>query len=396
MYISALQLVEQNEYDKRIKVWEDNEKTGHFDPKKDPFNYKFNENVFDDDINRKSLISFYANEREHIGITTNEQKKDWLQDEQFIKHLKGFYKRMDKVINMDRWDHNMVKNKLGHWEHTGKKESITHRYAKMLRKNVGGVNSYISWNLINIDRFAFETSGNRGPERMFSETAGYVTKATPELSAIFFNKLDAFTRKPVKDIHELEESIRGHFQEHFQKINEAVSMIDQDQAWKYCGGIMMSLLTVMAKDRFNRFGLIGPMMEGINLKTNKAQSSYTTDMIPVTMREQATNLDSTGAEVFLQTIGNGIMMHREREQVESIEPAKLFGREVKGIWAKILPGTPKFIPHHERHLSIEDLVKNAQVQMPIRLVEQIPMIVPIFLFIMALLIKLAWDKDNKK
>lgn len=395
MYVSALQTVEQNEWDKHKVIWDQNEKSGRFDSATGPFDYTFSESAFDDKENRKSLIAFYAGQREFIGRTVTGEKIDFLQDEQFITHLKGFYKRMDKVINMERWDHNMEKNKLGHWEHTGEKETLTLRYAKMLDAKIGNVDSYISWNLLNIDQFAFETGGNRGPERMFAETALIATKVQPELAAIWFHKLDAFTRKPVNDIHELEKSIHDHFAEHFQKLSQAVGNIDQDQGWEYCASLMMSLNSVMVKDRIYRFGG-GGLLEGFNRRWHKAQSSFTTDKIPVTDRETATNLDSTGSEVLFQTLGNAIGMHRESEQVKSHTPAKIFNREVKGIWAKILPGTPNFIEHDKRHISIEDLVNNAQVGMKTRLFEQIPMLLPIFLFIMALLLKLAWDKDNKK
>lgn len=390
MYTSALQITEQNEWKKHYEEgWKNNEKTGHFDPTKDPFDYKFNETVFDDKENRKSLISFYTDRRASIGKTIEGQNKQWLQDENFIKNVKGFYRKMEEVIERDRWDHNTVQNKFGDWVHTGNEESLTHRYAKMLEEKRGGVDSYICWNLLNLDEFSFETSGNRMTQRAFAEAALYVSKGAPMIEQIFVERIGGFTRKTVKDDHEFEESVKHHFVEPFQQIHKVMSNIDEDISYDYNGRLIMFLVSAMQDDRLNRIGVLGPLTKGVQRRWGKMQSSYMTDKIPITNREGATSLDtSSRVEIFINTIGNdGLHMAREKEQVIGHEKAKFFG---------LIPGKPIYKKHGDASLSIEQLVNEAQVALPTRLKEQFLMPFPILLFIMALLAKLAWDKDKKK
>lgn len=339
MYIGALQATEKNVWDQRYKIWQDNEISGNFDPQNNPFEYNFSEiseSAFDE--NREFLEDYCDTyNKTLIGRSSQTGMKEYrFEGEKFVENLKGFYKRMDDVINKDRWTHNMEKQ-AGRWVQKGKKETLTRRYAKMLSNKMGNIDSYLTWSLINLEEFHFETSGNRLTERQFAESAKDIQEGFPALSDILFHKLAEFTRTEVTDINQLEESIKRHFAEDFIKINDVISLTDQSQAWRYIQKLMMTFTCLMGKDRIYRIGLLGPLMEGVNRRWNKAQTSFTTDKIPITMRQGATALDSAGVELFYRTLGNAVGMPREREQVEEYEPPKLFNKEVKGIWAKILP-----------------------------------------------------------
>ena len=392
MYTSALQMTERNEWHKKYEIWKQNEKNGITDLKKDPFDIsieanQFSEAAFDEEENKKSLIKFYAGYRDSIGKTTEGPNQYWLEDEGFIKNLKGFYKKMEYVIKKDRWDHNTVRNKFGNWINLDKdKETLTHRYAKLLKTERAGVDSYISWSCFNLDEFNFETSGNRQTQRAFSEAALWVQKGNQLIDNIFTKAIAKFTMKKVDGDHEFEASVREHFVKLFEELHVVVSNVEDDTSFLYNGKMIMFLVSAMADDRINRIGAIGPAIKGVQRRWDKTQSSFMTDKIPVSDREGATSLDSSSkVEIFINTIGNeGLQMARERDQVTGHGPRRFFG---------LFSGKPT---HKAKSMSIEQLVDVAQVGLKTRLKENFLMPVPIMLFIMALLAKLALDKDKAK
>ena len=395
MYISALQVTEKNEWNKKYDIWKQNEKNGITDLNKNPFDIdikanRFSVADFDKEDNHDSLIEFYVDSRTSIGKTVDGLDEYWLEDEGFIKNLKGFYRKMEEVIDRkDRWDHNTVKNKFGDWVHTGEKETLMHRYAKLLKADRAGVDSYTSWALFNLDEFNFETSGNRQTQRVFAEAALWAQEGNKLIDAIFSDQIGAFTMKEVRDDHEFEKSVEEHFVEAFKKLHKVVANVEDDTSYIYQGKMIMFLVSAMADDRINRIGVVGPILKGGQRRLDKTPSSYMTSKIQISNREGATSLDtSSRVEILINTIGNkGVQMAREKEQVIGKGPARFFG---------LLPGKNIYAPHGEEHMSIEQLVNVAQVGLGTRLKENILMPGPILLIILAMLAKLALDKDNKK
>ena len=192
--------------------------------------------------------------------------------------------------------------------------------------------------------------------------------------------------KKVDGDHEFEASVREHFVKLFEELHVVVSNVEDDTSFLYNGKMIMFLVSAMADDRINRIGAIGPAIKGVQRRWDKTQSSFMTDKIPVSDREGATSLDSSSkVEIFINTIGNeGLQMARERDQVTGHGPRRFFG---------LFSGKPT---HKAKSMSIEQLVDVAQVGLKTRLKENFLMPVPIMLFIMALLAKLALDKDKAK
>jgi len=397
MYTSALQVTEQNERDKKYDVWKENEEKGIVDPDRDPFDTnvianRFSVAAFDDKKNRESLISFYAGYRNSIGKTAEGKNINMLNDEQFIENLKGFYRKMEEVIEKERWDHNTEKNKFGDWVHDSKKhkkETLTQRYSKLLKAKRAGVGSYLGWNCLNLDEFYFQTSGNRMTQRAFSEAALWVEKGTPMIETILLEKLQGFTKKVVNNDTELEESIKHFFVENFAQLNKVIANIDDDISYDYNGNFIMALVSALQDDRVLRLGLVGPMAKGLARRGGKLQSSFITDKIPETDRQRATSLKtSSDVEIFIRTIADeGVGLPREKNQIIGHGPPRFFG---------LIAGKNIYATGSDVHLSTEQLVNEAQVGTGIRLGENALMPVPILLFILALLAKLAFDKDNKK
>ena len=394
MYVSALQVTERNEWHKKYDTWKQNEKNGITDLNKNPFDIdieanRFSVADFDKKDNYDSLIEFYADSRTSIGKTVQGLDEYWLEDEDFIKNLKGFYKKMEYVIDHERWDHNTVKDKFGNWVHTGNEENLTHRYARLLKADRAGIDSYTSWALFNLDEFNFETSGNRQTQRVFAEAALWAQEGNKLIDAIFSDQIGAFTMKEVHNDHEFEKSVEEHFVDHFKKLHKVVANVEDDTSFLYQGKMMMFLVSAMADDRINRIAVVGPTLKGGQRRWDKTPSSYMTSKMQISNREGATSLDtSSRVEIFINTIGNkGVQMAREKEQIIGKGPARFFG---------LIPGKNEYAPHGTEHMSIEQLIHVAQVGLGTRLKENIPMLGPIFLIIMAMLAKLAFDKDNKK
>ncbi len=398
MYVNAVQEVEQNEWKRHKEDWIKNEDSFVFDPANNPLDYELKVSDFDSDMNKASIDEFYKLTSNEIGVKIGGGgSKDPYKDEAFPESLKKFFlkiKELEDPTKTKRWDHSQVLEN-GKWVYPkGTKEvSLPERYAQFLKRGYDNFDSYLTWGALDLDEFNFETSGQRITERFFAESALVTTKAMPAIIDIFFNKFPEFVANEIRDDHQLEELILKSFGEDFKTADAAINMIDQDQSWKFLAQIMFFMNTGLRKDRVFNFAVAGNIMEGVVRRWNKRQSSYGTDKIPVTSHEGAVALNSTGSVILFETLGKVINMHREKEQVISHEPAKLFGKELKGIWAKIIPGKP--IMKH-KHVSIEDVIDAAQVQLKFRLAEQSPMVVPIMLFLLGLLLKLALDKETKK
>ena len=394
MYVDALIVTEKNVWDEYLEDWKENESKYSFDLNNDPFNYKFTEEDFDK--YQDELVSFYKENKNYIGESQIGGQKISFSDDEFFKHLKGFYRTLDKVIKMERWDHNMVKNKLGVWRHTGDKVTLQDRYADMLNGGQGHIDSYLTFNMLNLDEFHFETSGSRGPERMFGETALDVEKMEPNLQKIFNQSLSQFVRHPINNYEEFEKRVTALFSKEFNEAYEAIAFTDQTLAWDYMSRMIYRVFVAATKDKIFRVGAVGPFMEGALRRWNEYQASYASDKVKITLEEGGFSMDSAQAKKFFEIVGNAIGMARTIEQVKKIEPAKLFGKELKGNWAKLFPGRVTNKTLGERETSIDDIAKAADVTIGPNLLEASPMIPLIILAIIAMLAKLAFDKENKK
>jgi len=226
-------------------------------------------------------------------------------------------------------------------------------------------------------------------QRAFSEAALWVEKGTPMIETILLEKLQGFTKKVVNNDTELEESIKHFFVENFAQLNKVIANIDDDISYDYNGNFIMALVSALQDDRVLRLGLVGPMAKGLARRGGKLQSSFITDKIPETDRQRATSLKtSSDVEIFIRTIADeGVGLPREKNQIIGHGPPRFFG---------LIAGKNIYATGSDVHLSTEQLVNEAQVGTGIRLGENALMPVPILLFILALLAKLAFDKDNKK
>ena len=391
-YISAVQVVEKNEWDERLKIWEREQESGVVTSNESIFGYTLGADAFDSHENFESLKEVYQSCREKIGATKEDDKTFSMRDEDFRESVKGFYNRITTVLNTERWDHNQEQDRDGRFYHptSHKREKLIKRYARMLKSGEGGVDRYLTWNLLNMDQIYFETSGNRSQERMYGESALLAKQMVPALVHIITDGMTSFTKKIVDNVHDLEKSIKEHFGEDFKKIHAAVANIDTATSWDYCGKILMCMERMMVKDKVFRLGVIGPIAGGLYRRVAEGQQSFMTSKIPVTDSEGATDLDSTGAFVFYRVLGDAIDMPREKEQVVDYEAPKFLGKPLKGFWARVIPGKPIHAHGKKVVVSIQHLIENSKVTTKNRIVEQLPMIGPIFLIIMAMLIKISF------
>ncbi len=395
LYIGALQVVEKDMWDMQKQTWKNmrDDNTLLTDPK-DPLDYRLEERNFEQAEINDSLREYYRLKKEAVGLEPTQGGKDlFLDDENFLKNVKGFFTTLNNGINAQRW--NRVKP-TDEKKAKALEETLAYRYARMLTKKQGYVDHYIKGNFLDLDEFCFSTSGSRGTERMLGETMKIQTEVTPALSTIYFTAVSQFVRIKFKDDHAVEAEARRLFGEPFKKINSAIALIDQDQAWEYEKHHLFFLATLLGSDRLYRAAVIGPMLALRNRLIDGRQQSYVTDQIPETNIQSSKALNSSELERFVRGVAETIDMPREKHKVIGSENFKLFGKEIKIFGRPIpIPGKQIYDQHGRKH-NTEQIIKGLGLERKFQLIESIPAALPILAFLLFLYLKLAADKDKKK
>lgn len=387
LFIEAVKLMEREQWNKNMEVWIKNEEVGNYKGK-DPLDYTFHLTKQDITDNKEKLKELYIDFKEGQGLEKRDGKELEISDDLFYNNLQEFYEEMIKCIEQERWTRSIENGRQA-----GERTTLPKRYAWYLAHKMANVSTYVSWTSTNLDITHFHTSGSRVSERIAQECGVLQKELVPALQDIFFVKLPALISRKYENDHEFEKAVHELFSQSLAKASASVQNIDADQAYVFLGRWVYALGIATGKDRLKRVGTLGTLFEEFSKRGWGKQSSYMTDNIPDTLREAASSLTSTQIEIMTTVLCEAIGMRRERHFPNGYENPTLFGKEVHGILAKFLPRKQK---HGESSISTEALIEAQGVQLPIRLLESTPTFGLVFLIIMAMLAKLAFDKDNKK
>ena len=382
LFVGAVQMMERVKWEKEFSKWEGKEASGDFRGD-DVLGYTFKLTQQDVQENRDRLISFYKEFKAGIGEELRDGKNLRINDDYFLKDLPKFYDEMIKSINAERSTLSGGK---------GKKVTLAQRYADYLNKGMAHVSNYVSWGHLNIDLINFHSSGSRVTERFWGEVGVFAKECTPEISKVLMEGIVTLVSQKYDSDQAFEKAVNDILAPSFKKMSAAISQIDADVAYEHLSHFLIQLNNAVAKDRLKRIGVAGNMYDGLSRRLGK-QSSYMTDNIPDNMREGATALTSAQVEIMTVVLAKAIGIRRDRKYPTGYEPAKFFGKEVHGFWAKFLPR--KKIEDISK-VSTEALVEAQGVDLKTKLKES-TLNYPLILMLMVLaLAKLAFDKDKKK
>lgn len=261
MYVSALTLAE---------------KTTWMERRKDNQNYEFGET--DIDFHAKELKDFFTQyKKNYLGtiIVGNKRLSIEETEDEFIKNLKGFQKKLRDSINRERF--NNVKGARNR-----RQETLQERFASFLAESKpgearGNIANLIGGDDFDMQNFYFAAGGGYATTRMMGETFSITSKMNPKLQTLINEVIPDFVKGEYKDIHDVEKVIREKFVPLFKDIHGAIAGMDKAQADEFCVSLVLFVSNMVGKDRISRIKGIGPVVDWMKRKYTNTQSSLMQD-----------------------------------------------------------------------------------------------------------------------
>lgn len=392
MYLGALEMLENLEWKRHKTDWKQNRENGVYNPVNDPLDYEFNEDAID--RYKEQLKQFFDHNRRRIGTKANKIEYN---DGLFREHLKGFYRAFRTAIDEPRW------SRCNHTQ--GRRETLGQRHARFLRKGMAYVENAIAGNLFDFSEFYMHQAGSRLVERQFGEVGKHTMEMTPALQKIIFNGLPNLELMNFENIHQFEQAVGKHIGEDLVKIDAAVQMIDKNQALALDRDLITFLAQIIRDDRVYSVKVIGDLARTKYRMKYGKQASLLTDHFKHTIRDPRYSKTSDQIEAMVHTLWRLVHGPIDEDKIVGEEPIKIFGRTIpmskkikifgKEYTIPILPGKPKKIEGSEP-INLEGIIESLRVAPKYRLLETSPMLPVVFLLIILLLAKQAFDKLKKK
>lgn len=396
LYVGAVQLAEKDRWDRAKLIWKDNRNKGRYwEP--DPFDYRFDENVFDfGNLNnpqkraiRDKMIQFFHLRKEYAGYIREPGDKDYVKidDQEFLQNLKIFTRTMTDAMSEDKWSRCAHVNDPNSKNYN--KETMSQRYARLLVAGMGNVDDYLKGNLLDLREIDMHQAGSRPPERMFGETATIQKGVTGELVSILSTKISNLVSHKYPDIHTWEKTVANELGEPFSKIKSAIEMIDLGAAHDF--GKKWITLTALAieQDWFWRYKGMGAVLDWYR-RRHGTPGSYMQGKIPHSAVEPSTAANSEQIERMVRVLGEAIQLPRDKEKVIDMVRPKIFGIEYGN------PTIPVYDHKNPNPHSTNQLVEALGVTREQQILENIPGgFVFVSVIILLLLLKQALDKNKE-
>lgn len=378
VHIGAIELVENELWERHKRgggdSWKKRMDNFSFDSNGDPLNYVITEADFDDPEIKRKLIHYFQLSKGQVGQQPQKGGFFSLEDENFINHVKESFMTLKEGIADPERKYRVTGNT---------KQTLTHRYAYMMKKQIGMIDNYIKGNLFDFQEYFLQQAGSRGPERMWGEVQSIAQKFTPKLRELVMYQMPAFIKEQYPDLHTMEAKAKEIFGPAIKEMCDAIEVIDIEQAHGQLKYLITMITELMGKDWWMRYKILGSMGHSFLRRSFETQGSFMADHFKETLRRPVTTLDTEGMEAVAHTLTDLINMPHDEKRITGYK-TNLFGHN-------LIPEFGEVNSH-----TMEQVIEALNAEPKQRFKEAIPVAPFVIAFILFMLAKLALDKDKKK
>lgn len=381
IYIGAIEMVENKIWKAKKQKWKEYMDAEKF-PEKDPLDYKLELSDFDTPEMIQALIDYLDLAKSRVGAIPLKGEYLMLKDEQFRSHVKTLFTTLKKGI--DDPDRRDDFEKGFNPKDPTSSLPLSARYASFMRSGLGNIKHYFKGNLFDFSEFSFQQAGSRSPEREKGEVGQVATKMTPALKTMIYDNIPELVKREYPDMHAFEKAVTEFLSKPFKEWYDAIAVIDPEQGMREAVYLVTFMAQVVGKDRRMRYKVFGDIFSDFSKRMWGTQGSLMTDHFMSVLRRPTTAPDSDGIETLVHTLLSSINM--------PLKPDKIIGYEKNALGIQV----PKKDLGHWENQNMELVEEILGVTGKDRMIESAPIFPVIFLLIMAILAKLAMDKNKNK